>query len=266
MNALQNKAAEWLENGTVSRIIGFCRGSEGPVPCFIDKAEEADQLLLDTDCRNNLSAFLHKAEAVEGGAVGIVAPLASLRSMVQLLSENQLGRIDWKALTLDPEGNVVVLSSPGELEAYVQAHFALSEGADTEALEAIKRMSREERWAYWKEQLSACIKCYACRAVCPMCYCTQCTVECNQPQWIKTSAETSGNFEWHAMRAMHLAGRCTQCGACSRACPAGIPVHLLTAAVNADIEETFDCRTGYSLTGNYALNAFRADDKEHFIK
>ena len=99
-----------------------------------------------------------------------------------------------------------------------------------------------------------------------MCYCSQCTVEQNQPQWIKVTAETSGNREWHTMRAMHLAGRCVNCGECGRMCPVGIPVHLLTTKMNQDIAKEFGSKTGFSATGGYALNTFDPNDKDGFIK
>ncbi|MDP4278540.1 MAG: hypothetical protein Q8914_13015, partial [Bacteroidota bacterium] len=109
-------------------------------------------------------------------------------------------------------------------------------------------------------------KCYACRAVCPLCYCTSCTVECNQPQWIKLSSETEGNLEWHIMRAMHLAGRCINCGECGRNCPVGIPVHLLTIFMNQEIERDFGGKTGSSAKTGYALNTFNPEDKGDFFK
>ena len=32
---------------------------------------------------------------------------------------------------------------------------------------------------------------------------------------------------FHIIRAFHVAGRCTDCGECSRVCPQHIPLHLL---------------------------------------
>ncbi len=78
--------------------------------------------------------------------------------------------------------------------------------ADRQAVEKLEKMSLAERRRFWQEELSRCFKCYACRAACPLCYCGRCTVECNQPQWIRVPAHDLGNLEWH-MYAGHAPGR-----------------------------------------------------------
>jgi ferredoxin len=267
MKALQNKVAELFGNGTISMMIGF-RETAGKfaVPCFIEDASRVDELIYTAECKNNLSVYLHKPEVKQAKKVGIVANLATLRSLVQLISENQLWDLSITILAIEGENNVIELNTVAELEAYVQSHFQAYSPEDLVLIEKFNAMTKEERWQYWADQFSACVKCYACRAVCPMCYCSSCTVECNQPQWIKLSSETEGNFEWHIMRAMHLAGRCINCGECGRNCPAGIPVHLLTVQMNQEIEKEFGGKTGFSATGGYALNTFKPGDKENFIK
>jgi len=267
MKQLQNKVAELFADGTISLMIGFKNSISGqPVPCFIENASETEQLIYNKDCKNNLSVYLHKPEVKQAKKIGILANIATLRSLVQLTSENQFWDIEKTVLTINDQEEVLVFGNMEEVEAYVQANFPEFTEEEKKLLEKLEAMTREERWKYWTEQFSACIKCYACRAVCPMCYCQQCTVECNQPQWIKLSAQTTGNLEWHTMRAMHLAGRCVNCGECGRICPVGIPVHLLTVKMNQDLFEEFGSRSGYSLKGEYALNSFKTEDKEGFIK
>ena len=68
------------------------------------------------------------------------------------------------------------------------------------------------------------------------------------------------------MRAMHLAGRCIECGECGRVCPVGIPIHLLTTKMNQELFKEFATRPGFSLKGEYAMNTFKPEDKEGFIK
>jgi hypothetical protein len=267
MKNLQNKVAELFENGTINLMIGFKNSiNKLPVPCFIEKAEQIEQLIFTPECKGNLAVYLHKPEVKQAKKVGILANVATLRSIVQLTSENQLGDIEKTIITINAQNEILVFDKMEDVEAYVQANFPTYTDEDKKLLEQLSNMTREERWQFWTEQFSACVKCYACRAVCPMCYCPQCTVECNQPQWIKVSSETTGNLEWHTMRAMHLAGRCINCGECGRICPVGIPVHLLTAKMNQDIEAEFGSKTGFSCQSGYALNTFKPEDKEQFIK
>lgn len=267
MTQLQNKVAELFENGTINLMIGFKESlNKLPVPCFIEKASQVKELIFTPECKGNLSVYLHKPEVKQAKKAGILGNIATLRSIVQLTSENQLWDIEKTVITINDQNEVIVFETMPEVEAYVQANFPDFTEEDKKLLKYLHSLTREERWKYWTEQFSACIKCYACRAVCPMCYCPQCTVECNQPQWIKVSSETSGNIEWHIMRAMHLAGRCINCGECGRICPAGIPIHLLTAKMNQEIEKEFGGKTGFSCTSGYALNSFNPNDKEEFIK
>lgn len=44
---------------------------------------------------------------------------------------------------------------------------------------------------------------------------------------------------FHIIRAFHVAGRCTDCGECSRVCPQGIPLHLLNRKFIKDIDELY---------------------------
>lgn len=267
MTPLQNKVTELFESGQINRMIGFKQTiNDEFVPCFVDDPARVEELVFTPECKNNLCVYLHKPEIKQAKKVGLLGNIATLRSLLQLESENQLQDLEKTIITVNDQNEIMVFDRISDIEVYVQAHFPDIREEDKALIAYLDSLSREERWAYWAEQFSACIKCYACRAVCPMCYCSQCTVECNQPQWIKVSSETSGNLEWHAMRAMHLAGRCVNCGECGRICPVGIPVHLLTTRMNQEIEKEFGSRTGFSAHGGYALNTFKPDDREGFIK
>ena len=267
MKQLQNKVAELFANGSINLMIGYKNAiNKEPVPCFVENEVQISELIYTPDCKGNLAVYLHKIEVKQAKKVGILANISTLRSLIQLTSENQLGDVEKIVMTVNAKDELVVFADMSEVETYIQANFPEYTEKDKALLEQLGRMTRAERWNYWTEQFSACIKCYACRAVCPMCYCPSCTVECNQPQWIKLSSETTGNLEWHTMKAMHLAGRCVNCGECGRICPAGIPVHLLTAKMNQDIEKEFGAKTGFSCNAGYAMNTFKPGDKEQFIK
>jgi Fe-S oxidoreductase len=99
-----------------------------------------------------------------------------------------------------------------------------------------------------------------------MCYCGRCQTDFNQPQLITADATPLGNLEWHTMRAMHLAGRCVTCGDCGRACPVGIPIHLLTIKAAKTVKESFGVDAGTDADMVSVMSTYEKDDKEDFIK
>jgi formate dehydrogenase (coenzyme F420) beta subunit len=152
------------------------------------------------------------------------------------------------------------------LEKYIAAFTPVLSPEEKELLARIEAMPAPERWEFWQREFARCFKCYACRAACTMCYCSRCVVEDNQPQWVSVPAHTRGNFEWHVVRAMHLAGRCVGCGECGRACPMGIPLHLLSWKIGDLVAQQFGQRAGFSAIADYPLSMFRPDDQETFIR
>jgi len=123
-----------------------------------------------------------------------------------------------------------------------------------------------ERRAFLAEEFSKCIRCYACRNACPVCYCTECFVDCSQPEWIgKSAADVQDNILFQAVRVFHSAGRCADCGACERACPMGINLRLLTRKLVKDVKVLFNAEAGVSMDDKAALATFTADDPEPFL-
>lgn len=267
METLKQKAKELLEKGLVQVVIGFGLGTQDRLrPIFIRKPEEVERLVWKKENKQNLAVYLWKSEMAAFPKKAIVANGATLRSILQLAAEKQIREENLVVLGVDEAGKFMDFPTFQAIEEYVQKNPMELDPADKAVLEKIDKMSREERWAFWQSELERCFKCYACRASCPLCYCSKCSMECNQPQWVNVAATPMGNLEMHITRAMHLAGRCTECGACGNACPLSIPVHLLTIKMAEDIAKEFGAKPGLSVQYECALSTYKAQDKEDFIR
>ena len=266
MKELIQKAASLLESNTVQVIIGYGKGSvDRTRAIFIIHAADCEQLIFDSRCIQNLAVYLTKAEIKKMGKPAIVAPIPVLRSILQLAAENQIVDGNVVVLGVSPESELIEFESLAAIETYLSTKQIAIEEKYRATIESIKVLPVSERFAFWVKELELCFKCYACRSACPLCYCTRCTVESNQPQWISVASHPLGNLEWHVMRAMHLAGRCTDCEACYNACPMGIPINLLTKSMLQDVSDNFGTY-GPSLSKDNTLSSFKPDDKESFIR
>ena len=145
----------------------------------------------------------------------------------------------------------------------VQEQTDVDRYADIQKIEA---MDTEEKWQFFDDLLSPCIRCYACRNACPLCYCPTCFVDEAKPQWMGKGQDPLDVRTFHFLRAYHCAGRCTDCGACERACPVGINMRLLTRKLEMDCQEQFGWEAGLSLDQRPALDVYQANDPAAFIK
>ena len=131
-------------------------------------------------------------------------------------------------------------------------------------VEKLEAMTPEERFAFWRGELSRCIRCNACREVCPACTCEQCVFD-NPNSGIaqKAAADTFEENMYHIIRAFHVAGRCTDCGECSRVCPQHIPLHLLNRKFIKDINEFYGAyQAGEDPAAKPPLGTYRQNDRE----
>lgn len=131
-------------------------------------------------------------------------------------------------------------------------------------VEVIEKMSPDERFAFWKAELNKCIRCNACRNACPACTCRKCIFD-NNRSGIASKANST-EFEeklFHIIRAFHVAGRCTDCGECSRACPQGIPLHLLNRKFIKDINSLYgEYQAGETVGSRAPLVNYTENDKD----
>ena len=196
-------------------------------------------------------------------------------SFTQLLKENRITRDDVYAIGVpcqdtlkgaEPCGNCVG-KKPVSCDEYIgvdpNAEVAQNTArmAEVEKLEA---MSEAERFAFWQNEFSRCIRCNACRDICPACTCEKCVFDNNALYTSQKVAETS--FEeslYHIIRAWHVAGRCTDCGECSRVCPENIPLHLINRKYIKDINEFYgEYQAGAEVGSRAPLVNYTTEDIE----
>ena len=264
-----------LQSGKVKAVLGWTKsptlGKARPV--WISSAEAAKELVLPGESGNLVRLFKNpQLKAIT--PLGIVARETELLALNVLIQE---ARIDLKQLTIfamGSDGRFV-----GEMNAEVASATLLGEMTKSlpsdrpvgfsdsllQRLDELMAKSSEERWKFWASQSAKCVKCYACRQACPACTCDQCFSDKNQPQWFPTAADGPGNLAWHLLRGFHLAGRCVGCGACQAACPAGIPLNLISAAMARSALKHFGHRAGVDANAMPLQSDYKPDDQESFI-
>jgi len=149
------------------------------------------------------------------------------------------------------------------------------------AVKAAEAASEEERWANWEHHFDRCLRCFACRSVCPLCYCPECVVDstsfvitaetsaedkANRVRWCERSAGSGESALYHLTRAMHLAGRCVDCGECERVCPVNIPLRLLNTKLEMEAFEMFEYQAGRDVSQASLLSSFRDEDPNSFVR
>jgi coenzyme F420-reducing hydrogenase delta subunit/ferredoxin len=282
---LRAAAANLLEQGEVSRVVGYGSGSlpGSAVPTIVSRPEQVDDLQWSPHCYSNLSVYLSRM--VESGKkIGVVVKACDVKSVVGLVQEGQVERDDVTLIGVPCgglwDGELIAdkcVTCTGEvpslcdLPATVDIERAGAESAPTgddprdRELEALMALPSDQRWAWWQAQLEGCIRCYACRAVCPLCYCDTCIADHHRPQWVSKSIDGRGNTAWNVIRAFHLAGRCTGCDECARVCPADIRLDLLNRHLALEVERQYGYRSGEDMEAVPVMAEFRTEDPEEFI-
>jgi len=274
---IRAKAKELLDNKTVDCVVGYERSTDGKNsrPLFVYSSKDADRLIFDQTCAQNLVRYLlNRKDKV----TGIVVKPCDSRAINLLLNEHQIQRdkvyvigvacsgvakTDWNK-TSDKLRDACQICQQHKPVVY---DFLVGEAKAEPAAEAypdIKSMegkSPGERRAFWEEQFSRCIRCYACRQVCPGCYCGECFVECLDPLWVGIRIAPGENEMWNTMRAFHLAGRCIGCNACELVCPVNIPLSLLNRKLEKDVQTLFKFQSGIDADAPPPFAAFQKDEK-----
>mgnify|MGYP000851690897 CR=1 FL=1 len=122
--------------------------------------------------------------------------------------------------------------------AYGEAVEPVAKSARVEMLE---KMAGEDRLKWWLGHFNRCVKCFGCRDVCPVCFCTECSLEHNK---LVETDKLPPDSSFHLVRAIHMGGRCIDCGLCEEVCPANIPLRVLYKEVGKLVEEVYGYKPG----------------------
>lgn len=245
---MKEQVKAWLEEGKVDLFLG-CRMVDGhPLPHVFDKRNlpELDGLVL-SPARYPLEKMaadmlLENPEL----RIGIAARDCNHRTLNVLVVSNQLGPDRIKTLEVSccpsKSGERADCSS---LRPEPCGAFKRWTGVDRNAsLAEIEAAQPKERFDKWMYEFQKCIKCYGCRNICPVCFCRECSLE--NPDLVQTGPLPPEVPLFHLLRAVHMAGRCVDCGLCEEACPMDIPLRLLYRKVNRIVKDLFDYDTGVS--------------------
>jgi len=271
---LRKRARELLEKKEVVMVVGYRAAStKGKAqPAFITKPEDTESLIFDETCGQNLAGYLLKVKHL--GKIAVVAKGCDSRSILVLLKERQLDRAQLHILGVGCAGvtengklsdscTTCAYPNPVVFDELVGEPVPPREIANRQS--SIANRSPDERWQELSEDVARCVRCYACRQVCPNCYCPVCFVDASQPALCGKTTELSDNVVFHIMRALHMAGRCVECGSCARACPMGIDLMKFNRKAAQIVKERFNAVAGVKEDEAPALTVFDPNDKQEFI-
>ncbi len=180
---------------------------------------------------------------------------------LQLSLAGESTTLKWRELLAD-QCRICAYPNPLLADVVVGSEQQAQPAAPLACQENFEARPTEEKLAFWQEAMSRCVRCYACRNVCPMCICQDhCIATSRNPLWMSQENSPAENFMFQMIHVSHLAGRCTECGECERACPVDIPLMLLRRHMNKQIREVFAHEAGTSLEQIPPLLTFQVEEE-----
>lgn len=270
-NEIINICNNLLDEGKVSLILGFAEGqTKGiSIPSFIRTKDEAVNLKWDDTCTTTLAKYL--LEKKEG--VAIIAKPCDARAIVMYMTENQIDRNKIYIIGVECAGmkDKNELPAPGCQDCTVRVpplYDVLVKNEDIGASMPVKPEVEKgeavlmDKLARFQKEISKCILCYSCRQACYGCYCETCFIDRDMPNWLPSELDIGAKMVFHLGRAMHLAGRCVECGACERACPSNVNIRYLVKDLADFCKDLYGYQPGMDPDEIPAMMTFSQNDKE----
>jgi formate dehydrogenase subunit beta len=274
---LKKEAKILLESREVTVVLAYGQGydEKHPMPYAAKNVADIENIVFNEYCNHNMARYLVRYPP--GTKIAIVKA-ADSRAVVQLIQEEKVKRDDLVLLGIpihgmkNPKtGEVIDGKTTGGMYNPVLYDVLLNDDvhghkiSPYDVLDKYEAMDEDARWEFWKKELDQCIRCYACRKACPMCYCDPCFIDQCKPKWADKAPQSPGNMMYHLTRFHHLAGRCIDCGECSRACPVNIPLYLFHKKMAKACEEMFHQKAGMSIEDKPVLIDFRVEDSDKIL-
>lgn len=277
---LKKEAKLLLDEGKVTVVLAYGKGFDDkhPMPFAAKSSADINNIVFNEYCNYNMARYLVRYP--QGTKIAIAVKAADSRAVIQLIQEEKIKRenlvimgIPVKGMKNPKTGEDIDSKTTWGVYNPVIYDVLLGEevrGAKStspfDVLVEYENMDKDARWDFWQNQMDKCIRCYACRKACPMCYCDPCFIDQLKPKWTDKMPQPSGNMMYHLTRFHHLAGRCIDCGECSRACPANIPLYLFHKKVAKECEEMFKQAAGMSIEDKPVLVDFRVEDSDKILE
>jgi len=276
---LKEEAKKLLESGRVAVVLAYGKGydEKHPMPFAATKVPEVDELIFNEYCTPNMARYLTKYPA--GTKMAVAVKGCDSRAVVVLIQEGKIKREDLVILGIPVTGLkeqktekdvdtslTCGLANPVLYDVLLGEEIRGETPSPYDVLAELDGKSGDERWAFWKSELSRCIRCYACRKACPMCYCDPCFIDASKPQWGDKTPTFDGNLMYHLTRFYHLAGRCVDCGECTRACPVNIPLNLFHKYMARECEQMFNQKSGMDVNQKPVMVDFKVEDSDTLIE
>lgn len=288
---VRKTAKELLEKGEAQIVIGWEKGNFPYVstPAFIDKPEDCERLVWDEYCVNNLAVYMLDYKHIEG-KIAVFVKGCDSRGINRLVQDKQLNREkviliglscpgmkdEQKARELGPDADIPMAEKCQECRYPNPVTYDIFLGEkqnkkvpaklDTSDVEEMEVKSADEKYKFFTSNYDKCLRCYACRNVCPACSCKECIFDQTAAGWLAKANNTSNNMFFALTRAMHVAGRCIECGECERVCSMNILIMLLNKKIIKDINFLFgDYDAGLETEGRLPLGGYDYTDPEEFM-
>ncbi len=260
-----------LKEGKVNLVLGFAEGQAemSASPFFIRTPEETDEMKWDDACSMTLAKYL--LEKKEGAA--IIAKPCDARAIVMYLAENQIERDKLTIIGVECAGmkGKDGLAAPGcedcklRIPPVYDILVGYGDGLEAEAVQKAADTMEAElsgKLTRFQKEMEKCILCFSCRQACYGCYCESCFIDREIPNWLPKELDTGAKMVFHLGRAMHLAGRCVECGACERVCPSGVNIRYLVKDLAEFCEALYGYQPGVNPEEVPAMTTFDMNDKE----